>query len=111
MVATTVWFTIPNPRAERAGNEVEFGKPQVPAKAGKPGMSLGLLKVLGKEPWRLEESRAQKESSTAQSTGSASLTPLGHLSPSEDTSSLPAPESIHSCSPSHKKMETVDLDG
>lgn len=39
MVATTVWLTVPNPRVERAGNEVELGKPLVLAKAGEPRMS------------------------------------------------------------------------
>lgn len=111
MVATTVWFTISNPRVERAGNEVELGKPRVLAKAGEPGMSIRLLKVLGKEPWRLEEFRAQEEVSKAQSTRSASPTLLGHLLPSVDTRSFPASESIRGCSPSDKKMETVNLDG
>lgn len=67
--------------------------------------------VVGKEPWRLEEPRAQKEESKAQSSRSASPTLLGHLSPSVDTSSFLAPESVRGCSPSHKKMETVDLGG
>lgn len=69
-------------------------------------MSIRLLKVLGKEPWRLEEFRAQEEVSKAQSTRSASPTLLGHLLPSVDTRSFPASESIRGCSPSDKKMET-----
>lgn len=106
MVATTVWFTIPNPRVERAGNEVALGKPRVLAKAGEPGRSTRLLRVLGKEPWRFEELRAQEEVSKAQPTRSASPT-----LPSVDTRSSPASESIRGCSPSDKKMETVNLDG
>lgn len=111
MVATTVWFTIPDSRVEMAGNEVELGRPRVLAKAGEPGMSIRLLKVLGKGPWRLKEFRAQQEKSKAQSTRRASPTLLGHLLPSVDTSSFPASESLRGCSPSDKKMETVNLDG
>lgn len=63
-------------------------------------MRIRLLNVLGKEPWRLEEFRAQEEVSKAQSTRSASPTLLGHLLPSVDTRSFPASESIRGCSPS-----------